>query len=333
VHQNTRLLRVVITTCVGVVAIAAILGWLVQTTRAPTRPVAQSDFVKAGVPVPAAKGPAGSPVTNTSGAVDYKKAFAESRSYFDYAHRILPAAKAGNADAQFYLSRVLERCDEDNRMYFQRGGQKIGLDEGLQYAVKRRLSIEVAQSVYEKCHEFQENDLAEFGSVADWLAKATAAGQPLAETTTASKLLVQEVLQNSARAGGVPNPNANSGIEEGSDPHSLFRSAAESKDPEVLFDIGEAQGMLYPASSDVNARRFAWWLVACQRGFDCSENADWVKNSCGDDADCATASSPSDRVRRLAGDQWPDVQQRAQEISAKLDAGRWDDLDLGSDGR
>jgi len=37
-----------------------------------------------------------------------------------------------------------------------------------------------------------------------------------------------------------------------------------------------------------------------------------------------------DRVRKLAGDQWPVVQQRAQEISAKLDAGRWDELGLGS---
>jgi hypothetical protein len=263
-------------------------------------------------------------------SIVYKKAFAEAHNYWDYVHLVLPAAKAGNPDAQFYLSRVLERCDEDNRMYFQHRGQRVGLDEGLQYAVKRHLSIEVAQSVYDKCHEFQENDLAELGSAADWLAKATAAGQPLAETTTAAKLLLQEMQQNLARAGGVPNPNTSPGIESGADPRALFRSALVSKDPEVLFVIGEFQGLLDPASIDSNARRFAWWLVACQRGFDCSENADWVKNSCGDNAGCLSASGPTDRVRSLAGDQWPDVQQRAKEISANLDAGQWDNLGLGS---
>jgi len=32
----------------------------------------------------------------------------------------------------------------------------------------------------------------------------------------------------------------------------------------------------------------------------------------------------------IAGDDWPAVQQRAQEINAKLDVGQWDELDLGS---
>lgn len=327
-HQS-RTLRVTIVTCGGVVALAAVFVWFARTAPTPAslqepRSVAQP----AKAPVHAAESPAVSSQTRASGTIDYKRRFAETHNYWEYAHSLLPAAKAGNPDAQFYLSRTLERCEEDNRMYFQRSGQKIGLDEGLQYAVKRHLSIEVAQSVYNKCHEFQDNDSPELGNAVDWLAKATAAGQPLAQTTTASKLLNQEVQRNSARAGGVPNPNASSAIESDSDPRALLRSAVESKDPEVLFVIGEAQGELHPASTDLNATRFAWWLVACQRGFDCSENADWVKNSCGEDAVCRSASTSSDRLSRLAGDLWPDVQQRAQEINADLDADQWDKLGL-----
>lgn len=53
---------------------------------------------------------------------------------------------------------------------FNAEGEKL---KGCRLAVKRHLLIEVAQSVYEKCHEFQENDLAELGSATDWLAKAT----------------------------------------------------------------------------------------------------------------------------------------------------------------
>jgi hypothetical protein len=329
--KKGRVLQVSIVAFGGAAAIAGVSLWFARaapTPASPQQPQSVTQLSKA--PSDAVKIPAASSATNTPGSIDYKKDFSEAPNYWDYAHRLLPAAKAGNPDAQFYLSRVLERCDEDNRMYFQRRGQKIGLDEGLQYAVKRHLLIEVAQSIYEKCHEFQDNDLSVLGSAPDWLAKATAAGQPLAETTTASKLLIQEVQQNAARAGGVPNPNANSLIEGSSDPRTLLRSAVESKDPEVLFAIGDAQGTLHPVSPDSDATRFAWWLVACQRGYDCSENADWVKNSCGDNANCRTASSPSDRVRTLAGDLWPDVQQRAQEISVNLDAGQWDNLGLGS---
>jgi hypothetical protein len=35
-------------------------------------------------------------------------------------------------------------------------------------------------------------------------------------------------------------------------------------------------------------------------------------------------------VRSRAGDAWPDVQERVQEINAKLDAGQWSELGLGS---
>jgi hypothetical protein len=273
-------------------------------------------------------------VSSSKGALtlvsNYKKLFAESHDYWDYAHKILPAAKAGNADAQFYLSRAIGRCDEENKMYFQHGGRRLTLDEGLQFAVQRHLPIETAQSVFEKCHSFQDNDSTELGSAADWLAKATAAGQPIAQSTTASQMMAQEIQQDFSKAAGVPNPDTTIPIQNKADPRELLRAAVESKDPEVLFDIGEAQAFLDPANNDNNTVRFAWWLVACQRGLDCSANAEWVKNSCAGDPQCASANSPSDLVRSLAGDRWSDVEQRAQQISAKLDAGQWDDVGLGS---
>jgi hypothetical protein len=137
-------------------------------------------------------------------------------------------------------------------------------------------------------------------------------------------------MKDFTKAGGVQDQSTTVTIGNGVDPRQLLSAAVKSRDPEVLFTIGEAQGLLYPANSDTNAARYAWWLVACQRGFDCSAGGDWVKNTCAGDPQCASANSPSDLVRSLAGDEWPDVQQRAQEISAKLDAGQWDELGLGS---
>jgi hypothetical protein len=319
----------------ALVAVSALLVsafvWRAQTLRVPppqpdSPPATRTRLSTAGPQAP--PGPPSPRIPKpTPSAFDYKEAFTEAHDYWDYAQRVLPAAKAGNADAQFYLSRVLERCDYDNRMYFQRRGQRLTLDEGLQLAVKRHLSIEVAQSVFERCHPFQEHDSADLGSPAEWLAKATAAGQPLAEATTALKLLAQTALQDLASTNGVPYVGT---APASSDPRALLRAAVVSGEPEVLFSIGDAQGLLDPMNSDARSDRLAWFLVACQRGLDCSENADWIKNGCGDNAECRFASDSEDQVRKLAGDRWPTVQQRALEISAKLNSAQWDDLGLGS---
>ena len=85
------------------------------------------------------------------------------------------------------------------------------------------------------------------GSAGDWLAQATAAGQPLAQADTALKPFTQQVLQNiqaTRLAGAAPNPNAPATIDSQQSPRQLLRMAVESRDPEVLFTIGEAQGYL-----------------------------------------------------------------------------------------
>lgn len=261
---------------------------------------------------------------------DYKNAFARSHSYWKFAHDALPAARAGNATAQFYLSKVLDYCTEHNSLYFQRRGKSIGLDEGLQYAAQRHLPIDIAQEVYDRCHEFVDRDASELGRATDWLAEATASGQPLAQAATATKLLMQESQHNFARAGGLPSADNEATVSDSSGPRELLRAAVQSKDPEVLFGVGDALTLLDPAIADKNTTRFAWWLVACQRGFDCSANAEWVKNSCANAPQCASADGPSDLVQSLAGDKWPDVEQRAQQINEKLDRGQWGELGLGS---
>jgi hypothetical protein len=281
------------------------------------------------VPASTVQSAAGKLKVGNSTPATYKEAFAEARNYWEYAHQILPAAKAGNANAQFYLARLMERCSEDNKMYFQHKGATLNVDEALQYAVKRGLPVERVQTTYERCHEFQNQDLAELGSATDWLAKATESGQPLAQTTTATKIFMHDTQVNFAEAGGVLDPGPSIGA--GMDPRDLLRAAVESKDPEVLFDIGSLQGTLTQTTpTDEKTMRYAWWLVACQRGFDCSTKAEWVINSCNNAPMCASANSPSDLVRTFSGDNWPDVQQRALEINAKLDAGQWGALGLGS---
>jgi hypothetical protein len=309
---------------VSIAALAAALAVIyVWPSKAPEHAADTAQNVRAKAVVSSASGSSES----VSAAVDYKTLLAASSNFWDYAHKILPAAIAGNVDAQFYLSKVLERCSKDNKMYFQRRGVTLAEDQGLQWALQRHLSLDVAQAVYDRCHEFQDSDARDLGGADDWLARATAAGQPLAQTTTALKLFNQRALQSAQRAGGVPNPDAPPTIDSQQDSRELLRAAVKSRDPEVLFSIGEAQG--YLDAPDPTVSQFAWWLVACERGLDCSAKAEWVKIACANDPRCASFTDPSDLVRTLSGDDWNNVEQLAHEISTKLDAGQWDELIIG----
>src|SRR4051794_15633659 len=49
-------------------------------------------------------------VTKSSPAVNYKRALRQSTDYWALAHTLLPAAKAGDADAQYYLWKILDGC-------------------------------------------------------------------------------------------------------------------------------------------------------------------------------------------------------------------------------
>ena len=265
-----------------------------------------------------------------SSSSDFKSEFSRSNNYWQFAHRVLPAAVGGSSDAQFYISRALEYCDEHNTLYFTRKGKALGLDEALQYAAQRRLPIDIAQSVYIRCHEFMDHDPSDLGHATDWLAQAAAAGQPVAQAVAASKIATSQMSQNFATATNISNPSTDESINITEDPRALLRAAVQSKDPEVLFSIGDTQSLLDPTNADKDVNRFAWWLIACERGLDCSGTAEWVENSCGGNAGCASFASPSDLVRLLSGDRWPEVQQRAQDLSAKLDQGNWSALGLGS---
>jgi len=299
-----------------------------QPSLPQTPPPAVQSERSVGAPVASEVAPQSVPRQKASPS--YQREYEASQNFWELAHSLLPAARAGDADAEYYLSKVLERCADENRMYFERKGRRLSLDEGLRYAVARHLSIETAQSVFDRCHEFQTEDAADLGTSATWLAAATDAGQPGAEATTAMKILLHNQMLNFARGGAVPDSGNLGAVGNGADPLQLLRSAVKSKNPEILFTIGEAQGLLHPAAADTKAAQLSWWLVACQRGLDCTANAEWVQNSCGGNPACASANTPTELVRNLAGDQWPEVEERAQRLGTQLDNDQWDALDLGS---
>lgn len=90
--------------------------------------------------------------------------------------------------------------------------------------------------------------------------------------------------------------------------------------------IGSAQGGFDQTYDEKVRNELAWWLVSCQRGFDCTPDADWIQLGCTDDRYCKQGITGMELIRDASADDWPNVAQRAQEISAKLDSGQWDEL-------
>jgi hypothetical protein len=96
-----------------------------------------------------------------------------------------------------------------------------------------------------------------------------------------------------------------------SDPQTLLPDAVQTKDPAALFMAGEFYGAL---DADRDARsvdsnpsnsaaggggtesdgKLAWWLLACNHGYDCSENASWYERICVTDFRCQTRKNGED---------------------------------------
>jgi hypothetical protein len=142
--------------------------------------------------------------------------------------------------------------------------------------------------------------------------------------------LLQEQSKALVKAGAVPTGDALlPPIGGDADPRELLRIAVESRDPEVLHEIGSLQGMLNPSQSapDEHLNHIAWLYIACQRGFDCSGYGNPVEQP------CAPSASPCERVPArlitMARYNWAPVQERVNELNAALDANQWDQLGLG----
>jgi hypothetical protein len=255
-------------------------------------------------------------------SVDYAKALSHSQNYLDFALSVMPAARAGDKEAQYRLGKALAFCDETYPIYYHLKGTQLTLDEGLQYAAKLHRSSELAQTIYDRCHALENASPEQFGSGEDWIARASSAGQPAAQADNAILKIAHEIVRHpEGPTSTAPSTNKYDAL------RSVLKSAIQSEDPEVIWSIGAVQGYL-KSSDDAVIDQLAWWLVSCQRGYDCSSRADWVRLDCIDETYCVGGISGIDYIRNGAGAHWAEVQERAQEIDAKLNARRWDDLGL-----
>lgn len=264
-------------------------------------------------------------------ATDFAETFREARNYRSFIVSALPAAQHGDRDAEYFLSAALAYCDETNRFFFRRGDKTLSVDAAI-LERSRFGGIDMTDAIrraYDRCREVNATQDASWRTAEQWLAKAAQAGQPMAQMRTA-----EEIFLRLAKADALAAADNGSGDEsaELSEARALVRAAVQSRDPEAIFEMGDAVAIVKPEEqgSEYFREAVTWRYVACLRGLDCSPTAEWYLQFCLHDPNCVPGESGIDYLRRAAQLQgMVDLQERANALNDQIDAGAWNDLGLG----
>ena len=262
------------------------------------------------------------------GNQNFQKAFLDAGNIWAFLEEALPAAKAGDSEAQYYVWKATRYCRDHEKVFFRRGGKPIELDEALVLAAKRQVPQQYVQQTFDKCREFYVNSAT--GDADGWLEAAAKAGQPNAQATVALELLSCSRPREIEKATHEAMPNLSLKFADMGSPEELLQAAVKSRSPEVMARISDAVVLLYGENESSDIDRLAWLLVACDRGYDCTSNAEWVMFSCGYSSNCMSYTDPWSLVMSWAGDKWHSVQHRATELNERIDAGQWTRLGLGT---
>lgn len=281
-----------------------------------------------GAPGPASRGGSASiAIANRRGPGSISEIFAKSHDYLEFANSVHRRAKDGDPDAQYYLGEALRYCAVGYRSYFNTRdggrGKFRSLAEAVQRASERQpeLSADEAREIYTRCHSLQEIGAGKFGTVMKWRDASAAAGQPLAQMDLAMDQLLQSGIMFSGDDVDVASLAArqkklrDSSLE-------LARKALRSKDPEVVWKMGDLQAALATSQEEAMRQQWLWRVAACQRGYDCGRTAAWYRFQCRFDTLCRSGESGLDLIRRATQSQFDAISQQAIQLNADVDAGR-----------
>jgi hypothetical protein len=247
--------------------------------------------------------------TAEAGEAGYKARLDESSDIRGFAEDTLPAAKAGDPAAQYYLSRALDYCEREYRFYFIRGQKRRTLDEAMQWASTRpALKAEDAREVHDKCKRLQAGPHP-FGTSTQWLVASKDNGYALAMMDAAVQLSVKAAVSGATET-----------VEMRNEAKRLALKALASKDPEVIFAMGDLSGLFLGDLQKASIEQWVWRLAACKRGYECGQNAEWYQQHCRFDANCQPYESGIDFIRRSNSEDFDEIDRRANDLNAQLDA-------------
>jgi len=243
---------------------------------------------------------------------DFAARFRESPDYLEYVRSLLGPARAGNHAAQFYIFRALDKCKYEFSLYF---GARIrqSLDDALRSAAEKGWPFdpEEVRRVHGRCSGLMESDVKELGDRNEWLALATAGKHPLAQVYFARFLSMEARKSDNDDAAGRETRKL------------LLAEALRSREPEVIFEIGNSSYVTVASDGEAAWGEYAWVLAACLRGLDCAPQSDIARTLCLYDRACQPYESVPDIIRRGNETEFPAWEDKAHWINEKIDAGDW----------
>lgn len=319
-------------------AVAAILGSAAWYTHAPRRiqsPQAlATPSVSRGAKVASAEQLASParphPPPLPALTEDLAASFKHATDYAEFARRIRGDAESGKPDAQYYLEEALRYCEQNLTGYFGLGSKHPQTVDQVQarWASYHTRNPEMRQQeildIYARCHAFLDDPAVrpELDEWRHWLDLAADNGVPAAESLKAKVLLNEyQMTQYSLN----PSPTTHVDPTAPAKVHELALNALQSGDPQVLWQMADLVGVDHPQqllTGDAALVPLAWHLLACERGFDCSANAEWLRGACNQGATCAPGETGQQLLEQTAvglGGNWEDVKRLAREIGATVD--------------
>lgn len=257
-----------------------------------------------------------------------------SSNYLEFVDRVLPAARDGDASAQFALYQALEYCEDGYRGYFDRSGKRRTLDEALEWASTRMVNADAVRDVHRRCEALMARGNGELGRAENWLDKASAAGVPAAQTRKALGELREVYLQT------VPWPDrpalsAKEFEERRASARALVIEAVAAGDPAATWDAADVIYYLTGSGATADTEQWVWKMAACLQGYDCAPGAAWVTALC-DYAGvnpCRGGETGTDIIRQAwrqasGRSDSSEFDQRAQQLAERLNSGHFSDEDL-----
>jgi TPR repeat protein len=240
-------------------------------------------------------------------AIDPSAARRKATDYLQLVKLLLPTAKEGSPAAQYEVAKALKYCDQNwhaSSFFSPKTGVPRTSDEMQQLFTKLPENTQSLLKVADRrCRSFLE-DLPLLKTANDWLDQAAKAGYAPATFMKADMAMKSHLMDGDTAA-----------IQRARE-QAIIASA--SGDPEVLAGMVDFVESGNRNPQQVGQLISAWWLLACNSGYDCSANSEVAKGFCTVDAQCANKVSLLEDLERVNGAKFGEVQLLSEQIGAAI---------------
>jgi hypothetical protein len=177
------------------------------------------------------------------------------------------------------------------------------------------ISQQELTNIYTRCQGFldQQGHLKETGSWDQWLDNAAAADYPAAVAEKAANLEADIAL---TAASQLPHAQPAAGAEDRA--RNLALEAVQSGDPDAIFLMSDWVRAGDRTAEENATLISAWKILACQKGYDCGPNSEWMMSVCSWDVQCADDQTYIDYFQRQLGTQYDEALSLARTIDQAI---------------